>query len=91
MAHQIIVTFGFDSVVVYCCAVYFQKLLGMCGVKLFLSKADSMSFHDTYTNWLILGDSSVLLSLPAHPYGCRMYYGTVFDVASDLKLTKVTT
>ena len=49
-----------------------------------------MSLHDTYTNWLILGNSSVLLSLLTHPYGCRMYFGTDFDVASDLKLTKMT-
>ena len=42
----------------------------------------SKSFHGTYTNCLILGNSSVLLSLPAHPYGCRMHFGAVFDVAS---------
>ena len=59
-------------------------------MKLFLTKAESMSFHDTYTNWLKLGNSSVLLSLLTHPYGYRMYFGTVFDVASDLKLTKMT-
>ena len=49
-----------------------------------------MAFHDTYTNWLKLGNSSFLLSLLAHAYGCRMYFGTVCDVASDLKVTKMT-
>ena len=47
-----------------------------------------MSFHGTYTNCLILDISSVPLSLLARAYGCRMHFGAVFDLATDLKMTK---